>query len=259
MALPFAFSNNTSPTGPQLDSDLAALGKLTPIPCSVAGSNSITMTPNTDTPTVVAYATGMQFSGIASASNTTATQARVGALPLLNVYRDSPTGPIALSGGEVVIGNAFTLLYDAALNSGAGGFHLIATTAGLGAYLLLTGGTLTGALTVPTLNVSTIASLAGLRMGSSVSTISRIVSTSGSLTFTVVPANTDQTQTIALTGAAVNDAIVVGPPASVVAGINFTGHVLAAGTVAVKATNATAASLTPVSGTYRVVAIGGTP
>jgi hypothetical protein len=38
-----------------------------------------------------------------------------------------PAGPVALSGGEIVATNAIFLTYDAALNSGGGGFHLRST------------------------------------------------------------------------------------------------------------------------------------
>jgi hypothetical protein len=56
MALPTAFSNNTAPTGPELDGNFAAVGALTVIPCTVAGTNTLVLTPNANTPTINAYA-----------------------------------------------------------------------------------------------------------------------------------------------------------------------------------------------------------
>jgi hypothetical protein len=62
---------------------------------------------------------------VAVASNSGATTARVGSLAVLPVYKDKSGGPTALAGGEIIIHNFVTLIYDAALNSGGGGFHLM--------------------------------------------------------------------------------------------------------------------------------------
>lgn len=296
MALPVTFAGLTAATGSQLDQNFAALGALTPVPCTVAGTNALVLTPNANTPSVAAYANYMQFSGVVATTNSGATTARVGALAILNVYKDSASGPIALAGGELIGGNAFTLIYDSTLNAGSGGFHLVSSTAGVGVYLPTTGGTVTGALvgsslgslmfplasitaasiatlTAPlilsgsagsaSLSSATIAnllsanaSLTSLRIGASAATIARILSAQATVTFTVVPANTNQLQTIAVPGALVNDVVQVGPPASVVAGTSFMGHVLASGTVGITAINSTTASLTPTGGLYRVAVTG---
>lgn len=128
MALPFAFTGNVTPTGEELDADLAALGALVPIPCAVAGTNIITLTPEANTP-IPAYAPYSQFSGIAAATNTTAVNAQVGSLPSLAVYKDTLVGPVQLSGQEIVANTKLLLMYDPTLNSGAGGFHLISPAA----------------------------------------------------------------------------------------------------------------------------------
>jgi hypothetical protein len=124
MALPFAFTVNTTPTGEQLDADLAALGALTPIPCVVAGSNNISLTPEANTP-VPAYAPYSQFSGVAAGTNNTQVTAQVGSLAALAVYKDTIVGPVQLSGGEIVQNTKLLLMYDPTLNAGSGGFHLI--------------------------------------------------------------------------------------------------------------------------------------
>lgn len=125
MALPFAFTGNTTPTGEQLDADLTALGALTPIPCVVAGTSALTLTPEPNTPTP-AYAPYSQFTGIAAGTNPGAVLAQVGAQPQLSVYKDTVAGPVLLSGREIVFNTKIILMYDPTLGSGAGGFHLIA-------------------------------------------------------------------------------------------------------------------------------------
>lgn len=242
MALPFAFSNNTSPTGPQLDACLAALGNITLLPGTAAGTNAITLTLLTNVPTISAYANYMTFTGIAAATNTSAATAQVGSLAALNIYKDTPGGPVVLSGGEIRQNCTFALRYDSALNSGSGGFHLIAQTA-------LSGGT-----------VSQIVNFAGgIQFGTATdSTIARILSNNISLTWGVIASLGTAQNTITLGGVAVNDTVSVGPPATVVPGVFFFGYVAAASTVVVVANNFTAGTLTPPSGFYRVATIGGT-
>src|SRR5262245_2200225 len=175
MALPFSFSNNTTPTGAQLDADLAALGALTPIPCTVSGTNALVLTPAANCPVINAYANYLQVSGVAVAANTAATTARVGSLPALPVYQTVVGGPLQATGGDLQAGSAFTLMYNSALNSGNGGWHLFSN-----AYLQLgTRNIATGYNVFGSLSVTQLASLT--------STISRFFSTTASVTFTVVP------------------------------------------------------------------------
>lgn len=275
MAYSVTFAGLTAPVMTQLDTVFNQVGNLGVIPCAVTGTNALTMTPTAGrTPPISAYFDNMQVAGIVVTTNTTALTARVGALAALNVYKDSPSGPVVCSGGELIAQCAFTLRYDAALNTGAGGWHLYANTG-------YAGGTISGAvyinnnLTVASLasisgsmnvagpaafadslSVGSLASITQLMVGASASSISRILSASGTLAFTVIPANTTQQRTLAVPGAAVNDVVSVGPPASVTTGTHFMGYVLAAGTVAVVGVNPTAASLVPVAGIYRVAVTG---
>ena len=124
MPLPVTFAALTSAVMADLDENFSALGALTPIPCTVAGTNSLTFTPATNTPTIAAYQNYMPFSGIAANSNTGATTAAIGGLAALSIYKDTASGPAVLAGGEIVAGNVIYLLYDSALASGVGGFHL---------------------------------------------------------------------------------------------------------------------------------------
>lgn len=226
MPLPTAFSNNTSPTGPQLDGVLAALGALTGIPCVIAGTNTITLTPNTvNTPTVPAYSVNQPYVGIAAGTNTSSATGQVGTLAALNIYKDTASGPVLLEGGEIHIGNFIQLIYDATLNSGAGGFHLV-----VGAP---------SPIITPTFPVK------------------HILTTTATVSFTAVTPGASQDQTIGLGGCSVNDIIGVGMPASMSAGIVLDGRVLAAGVVLLRATNATSAStITPPTAVYRVEATG---
>ena len=128
MALPFLFANVSTLATPALDTNYAALGALTPIPCDVAGTNSLTLAPLASTPTVAAYSNYMQFTGIAVQTNTSSVSAIVNAVALLPVYKDTSGSPAVLTGGEIVATCAFGLLYDSALNSGNGGFHLMQIT-----------------------------------------------------------------------------------------------------------------------------------
>lgn len=271
MPLPTAFSNNTSPTGPQLDGDFAAVGALTVIPCTAAGSNTIVMTPNANTPTVTAYTNYGRYSAVAAASNTGATQARIGALSLLNVYRDTPVGPVTLIGGEIMINCAFTLIYDSALNSGAGGFHLVSmanmlpytgivansTLSFVGASTLGTTTLLiTGAsLSAPTLNATDVGSLAKLQVGTSAASVTRLLSTATTLSYTVTPAQTAQDQNMTLSGVALGDTIQLGYTLAQT-NANFGAYVPAAGTVAVRLSNVGSASIAAFSVVMRAAAMG---
>lgn len=129
MPLPTLFATQTTSTGPQLDANFAALGALTAIPCAISGTNAIILSPSANSPTIAAYANYQPFSGIAAATNTGAVTAQVGSLAALAVYKDTASGPVALVGGEIAIGNALYLVYDSALGSGAGGFHLLGSVA----------------------------------------------------------------------------------------------------------------------------------
>lgn len=265
MPLPNTFANLTTAQMVALDQNDAALGALGIIPCTVAGSDALVLTPNANTPTVPAYANYQQFSGIVTTNNTTAGTARIGSLAILPIYKDSPSGPIALTGGELVQNNMFTLQYDSALNSGGGGFHLASSTDSDN-YLPLSGGTISGNLTIvgvstATVQLGSISSLATLNatkllVGASAASVTRILSSLASVGFTVLLANTTQDQPILVPGTLANDSISIGGPASITAGVGFTGYVAAAGTVNLRAMNVTAASIAAFSVTVRATAIG---
>ena len=123
MALPYVFASLTTASSQFLDANFAALGALTAIPCSVSGVNALALSPVVNAPSVTQYMNYMPFV-CDGTNNTGPATAQVGSLPALPIYKDSLVGPTALTGGEMVAGNIYVLIYDAALNTGNGGFHL---------------------------------------------------------------------------------------------------------------------------------------
>ena len=124
MALPVTFAGLSTVPLSNLDLNFAALGALTAIPCGVAGTNALALTPQANTPTIAAYVNYQSFIGVAAAANTGGTTATVSGLSALSVFKDTQGGPVALAGGEIAAGNIISLTYDSAMNTGAGGFHL---------------------------------------------------------------------------------------------------------------------------------------
>lgn len=227
------FAGVSSATGAQLDANLTAVSNQAPIPCTVSGTNTITLTQEANVYTVTAYGNNMQFSGVASGTNTTAVTAQLGSLGALPVYKDSPAGPVALTGNEIISGCAFTLLYDAALNANAGGFHLFSNTGQTGTAI----------------NPSTI------KLGSG-SVLNRYLTATANVSFSVFGANSAQEVTISMPGAVPNDAVQVGPPSMALAALSFIGYVPASGSVNLRAVNAAAATVSLTPGIFRVTAMG---
>jgi hypothetical protein len=241
------FENNTTNQLSALDNNFVTFGALVPIPCIVAGSNALTLTPNgagiVPTPAISAYTTNMYFTGIASASNSGAVTAAVGTLPSLIVYKDTLLGTIQLAGNEIINGCAFGLCYDAALNSGAGGFHLISSTA----------------ITNSPINPSSIQVSGG-------GVITNFFSgNSPTLTFTATPGWSSQDAAFTITGLPPlmplpGDFVEVNPPSLPNAGVAYWGMVTAVGslssvasvsTVNIRLVNSASASLASNSGIYR--------
>jgi len=126
MALPTIFAN--LPAGnvaaALLDQNFAALGAIATIPCTAAGTNAYTLTAAANTPTITAYNQLQAFVAVIPNTSAAAVTAGLASPGLLNCYKASVAGPTAMGASDVVAGEAYYFVYDVALNSGAGGFHV---------------------------------------------------------------------------------------------------------------------------------------
>lgn len=216
------FGALTGPTLPELDTNLLTLAQASSLPCVVSGAaNALILTPVAGMPPVAALLNYMSFTAIAASTNSGATTVQIGAIPALNAYKDTPAGPVAMVGTEIVQNCAYSFVYDSTLNASAGGFHVNALTA------------VNGSLINPS----------AIQLGTNAATLTRFISARATVTFTVVPANSSQDQVATVTGVQLADAIQLGLPATVTAGLMFNAFVPAAGSITVRAANITAASI----------------
>jgi hypothetical protein len=254
------FQNSAGPDSlAALDNNIATVSGAAPISCSIAGTNALTLTPNAaglvPSSTLTAYTNGQVFSGIAASTNTGPVTATVGAIGVLNVYKDTSAGPVALVGGsnpEIVALTAISLRYDSTLNSGAGGFHLISNTSAN-----------SSPISPPSVQIGGNSTLTNLLSGNS-----------PTLTFTATPGWSSQDQTFSVTAAlasalpAIGDFMLVNPPSLGATGVGFRGYVtgvgsvsslISAATINVRLENYASASLASNSGIYRYAAIRSVP
>lgn len=237
------FGSATSASTGDLDNNLNYAVAMGVIPCAVTGTNTLTLTPvAARTPSVTSYANHMTFGGIITNTNSGAVTLQVGTLPALAVYSDTSTGPVVLVGGELAAGNFAMFVYDSALNSGAGGFHVRSNS-----WLALSGGTVTGNLTV-TGNVS-LGTLSSLHIDGG-ATITNILTTTSSLSFAIA-GNSYVDNTITLTGVSVGDVVGIGLPASIAPATAFNARVATADHVVLRGVNAGSTSQTT-AGVFRV-------
>ena len=270
------FANLTAPTGPELDGNFTAFAVFGNIPCAVSGTNALTLVQKANTPVLTQLVNYQRFSGVFAINNSGALTLQVGAFSVLNGYKDSAAGPVPFVGGECIAGNAFTAEYDSALNSGNGGYHVSTSTQLAGGTIvgnltlsngmmsvLGVGGTIGASLTSALLTGNSLtisgAALQVGTLGSTLATLTRMISGLATLTFTVTPTQTVQDQQFALPGVQIRDAIVLGLGSSVPTGAGFMGFCGTIGTVNVRLLNPTASSISLTSMTIRVAAMGLTP
>lgn len=86
--------------------------------------------------------------------------------------------------------------------------------------------------------------------------VAEILTATAALDFGSIAAAASADLTITVTGAAVNDGVILGLPAAPTAGIVYQAFVSAVNTVTVRATNLTAAAIDPASQTFRITTIG---
>lgn len=84
----------------------------------------------------------------------------------------------------------------------------------------------------------------------------RTLTTTASINFGTVANNSSATAQVTVTGAAINDVVLLGLPSSVCQGLSFFGHITSADTVEIDAVNATNGSIAQSAQTFRVTVIG---
>jgi len=82
------------------------------------------------------------------------------------------------------------------------------------------------------------------------------LTTTASLAFGTVVSNSSTSITVAVTGAAINDIVLLGIPSAVSEGLAFFGHVVGTDQVHVDAVNATNSGKTQSTQTFRITVIG---
>lgn len=100
-----------------------------------------------------------------------------------------------------------------------------------------------------------VRSQSGFIAGTGTAAITKILTGQAALDFPSIAAAEQQSLTITVTGAAVNDEVILGLPAAPTAGIVFNAFVSAANTVTIRATNVTASPVDPASATYSVIVL----
>ena len=176
MPLPVSFSGASSATGGQLDQNFYYVGLTGVIQGTISGTNTLVFTPFTYMPGVGSPVNNQQFAGIAANTNTSSVTFNP-AFSGLPVYKDTASGPTALTGGEITQGNFVWFTYDVALNSGNGGFHLGTLPAGSSGTVTsiatgtgLTGGTITSSGTVQLANAASLTIKSNITGGSAIPT-----------------------------------------------------------------------------------------
>lgn len=103
------------------DQSFSDVGSLGVMPCIATGTNAVVLTPlvNAFAP-APAYANLHQFSFVAAITSTAAVTLNIGGLGALPLYRSDLT---QASAGDLVQGILYVVTYNAALNSGGGGFQ----------------------------------------------------------------------------------------------------------------------------------------
>jgi hypothetical protein len=125
MALPFIFNNLAAGNQPasDLDTNFNAVGFMAITQCTATGTNSITLVPNSNQPTIAAYANYQQFSFVPAGASTGSVTIAVNSLAALNVYLSD--GATQAASGTFSTSMVVVVAYNSALNSGAGGFIIL--------------------------------------------------------------------------------------------------------------------------------------
>lgn len=120
------FSNLTSAQMSFLDNMFGYVSGFGFVPCTAAGTNTIALTPNANTPAIAAYGNYQGYTFVAAGNSTgsvTVNVNGVGALPLYVAGGGSQAGNGSISGNVL-----YMIVYNSALNSGGGGFVIVDAT-----------------------------------------------------------------------------------------------------------------------------------
>lgn len=128
------------------DSNFTVSGNTGTVACSVAGTNTLTLTALTGYPTLTALGNYQRVSFIAGATSTSLTTiGSFAGVGQLKAYQND--GVTQIGSGSIVLGYYYEFVYNSALNSSAGGWQLVynpaapaaATAPTQGAFVQLSG------------------------------------------------------------------------------------------------------------------------
>lgn len=108
------------------DAMFAQVAQMVAIPCTAAGTNSLTLTPIGSAPTIPSYQNFSSFRYVAANNSTGLMSAQFAALASLPIYLAD--GVTQASTGANLAGQEYVLVFAQALNGGAGGFFLEAAS-----------------------------------------------------------------------------------------------------------------------------------
>lgn len=121
--VPTIFGALTNPKLVDLDSDLASLASSIVLPCTASGTNVITITPVSQTLSVLSYSDKERYGFVAPATSTASVSLRVGVLPIVPLYKADGVSQCGL--GDINTDQYYDIVFLQALNGGGGGFEII--------------------------------------------------------------------------------------------------------------------------------------
>lgn len=120
----------TLPTGNNaaslLDTSFSQVGAMGVTACTATGTNTILLTQKANQPTISAYNNYLLFSFVAAANSTGSVNINVNNISALPLYLSD--GVTAAASGSISINVLYLIVYNLALNSGAGGFQLVTSS-----------------------------------------------------------------------------------------------------------------------------------
>lgn len=109
----------------KFDTDFDASARMGTLMCSVAGTNSITLTALSGYPQMATYGNYQKIGFIATNTTTSLTTIGVSGLSQVNAYRSD--GVTQIGSGGMIAGTYYEYAYNSALNAAAGGWQLTTT------------------------------------------------------------------------------------------------------------------------------------